>query len=106
MRLSKLNILALALIFSVVAEVVLFVAGYVFGSCGSSGPNASGIMGFVTYICVAFHSCANRLSFAPAGGGLVARCVGILIFFGVALFQWWLIFVVSIAVSRYFRKRA
>jgi hypothetical protein len=106
MRLSKLNTLTLALVFSIIAEAVLFVAGYVFGSWGSAGPNASGIMGFITHVCVAFHVLASRLSLVPMDGSILGRCVATFVFFFVALFQWWLIFVVSITISRHSRKRA
>jgi hypothetical protein len=104
MKIFRLNTPLLALVFSIIAEVFLFSSGFIFGSWGSHGPNPYGISGFLTFVCLAFHSYADHLATnynLPRFG----KCVGILIFFFVALFQWWLNFVVSITLSRWSRKK-
>jgi hypothetical protein len=106
MRLSKINTPILALIFGLIAEAVLFVSGYIFGSWGSAGPSSYGIIGFTTHVCVTFHFYPSRFSLVSMDGGILGKCIAGLIFFSVALFQWWLIFAVSITVSRHSRKQA
>jgi hypothetical protein len=106
MRILRFSTPILSLLFSIVAEVVLYMAGYVFGSWGRNGPSSSGIMGFITHVCVAFHFYAYHLSSGLFNGKVSGQCMASLLFFSVALFQWWLMLVISIAICRYFLKNA
>src|SRR5580700_20923 len=104
MRLLRLNTPILALIFSVCAEVVFFVAFKLFGTITEFGT----LTNFWSRSFFWFHRPAGILTdfcVTLDNGSVWQDIVGFVIFFSVALIEWWLVVFTAICCIRQFTKR-
>ena len=101
MRRFSFITLGLTLALSVVAEILFYV---VFIFCGSANqPN------WLSQTFACFHYPATFLMFgwiAPDTGVAWQAILWVLIFFSVAVFEWWLIILAAIWSVRYFRRKS
>jgi hypothetical protein len=103
MRLLKLKTPALALVLSIVGEVVLALCLFIFGQYGAFGP-----ANVVTALIVYFHRFADALAsyLVPHDTSFLTAAFSVAIIVAVGLVQWFAIFFLSISAYRRFCRKA
>ena|ERR1041384_4601587 len=103
MRLMSLNTPLLAMTLSFLAEVLHVVCFFVFGRYGAFGPASAG-----TALIVYFHRLGEAVAtfFVPHDTGFITAIGSFVIIAGIGLFQWFIVFFLSIGAYRRFCRRA
>jgi hypothetical protein len=104
MRLLKLNSPLLALIVSVLVEALFVVCFWLFGTITQFGT----LTNFWSRAFIGFHFPSVIVTdhcVTMANGSLWQDIVGYLIFFTIALLEWWLVIFAAIWCFRHFTKR-